>query len=174
MSSGRRTVLPGAPRVGGIGFAAGGALSALLALTVLTGCAAQPSHDSERAVGSGHRYAIPSTKPFVSEPTAEPSRGTAQGQIGADQASLGQLWALLDSGLHDAVAWPDRPAGQLPQDFSDFAAAITQRCEPGLTSDQVHNLEALHQNVTAEAARAGVDLTTSESAYFALATKDCM
>jgi hypothetical protein len=94
--------------------------------------------------------------------------------VPASAAPLDQLWALLDSGLQNGATWPDRPAGQLPADFDDFATAISARCEPNLASDQSAQLNQLRQAVITQAAQANVDLSPGIKAYFESATQLCM
>lgn len=136
---------------------------------MLAGCATAVPPSSSPA----SNHTIPPVKSFVTAPSPE-RPGTVSGQIGASQAPMQQLWATLDSGLRNGKAWPGRLAGQLPQDFEDFATAVTQRCEPGLDAGQAQHLEQLRQAVITQAAQAGADLQSTESTYFHAATQSCM
>jgi hypothetical protein len=136
---------------------------------ILAGCASTVPASIPRATS----HAIPPVKAFVQGPSSR-STNVASGQLSSSQATLQQLWATLDSGLRTDEPWPERPAGQLPQTFEDFASAIIQRCEPGLSPAQVQHLEQLHQAVVTQAAQAGVDLYSTEKSYFTAATRSCM
>lgn len=141
----------------------------LVAGLMLAGCASAAPPSSSPA----STQTIPSVKSFVVTPSPGHT-GAVSGQIGAAQAPMQQLWAILDSGLRNDEPWPGRAAGQLPQDFADFATAVAQRCEPGLNTNQAQHLEQLRQAVIAQAARSGVDLQSVESTYFHAATQSCM
>jgi hypothetical protein len=87
------------------------------------------------------------------------------------EASLGQLWAEIDSGLRSPLDGSSDFTSWTPGSMTDFAAAITDRCYPLRTAEEVSELEQLRSAYEAQAGEAGHALAT---AYFARATALCM
>jgi hypothetical protein len=87
------------------------------------------------------------------------------------EASLGQLWAEIDSGLSSPLDGSADFASWMPGSMTDFARAITDRCYPLRTAEEVAELEQLRAAYEAQAGAAGHALAV---AYFDRATALCM
>jgi hypothetical protein len=92
-------------------------------------------------------------------------------QLEPHEASLGQLWAEINSyfatpdGIYaDVTTWTSDA-------MTDFAAAITDRCYPLRTAEEVTDLEQLKVSYEGQAGQAGYDLAR---VYFERATALCM
>jgi hypothetical protein len=89
----------------------------------------------------------------------------------AHEASLGQLWAEInsyfatpDGTYSDVTTWTSDA-------MTDFATAITDRCYPLRTAEEVSELEQLRVSYEAQVGQVGFDLAR---VYFERATALCM
>ena len=150
---------------------------------LLTGCAsgtaesmptavsASPAPDTQEPGAPGHTtISIPSTTARPADPPAPSDYDqVTNSQLTAQEASLNQLWALANSEVGaDATPSVIPPTAGLV----DFAGAVTARCYPIRTADEVAELEGLQAGFR--------DLLGTEAAfepaqaYFERATELCM
>jgi len=115
---------------------------------------------------------IPHTtnRPSDPPPPADYDQET-NSQLEANEASLGQLWAEINSyfaspdGIYaDISTWTSDA-------MTDFATAITDRCYPLRTADEVGELEQLRASYQGQDGQTGHDLAR---VYFERATALCM
>jgi hypothetical protein len=109
-------------------------------------------------------------RPSDPPPPADYDQGT-NNQLEPHEASLGQLWAEI----HSYFETPDGTYADITTWTSDamidFAAAITDRCYPLRTAEEVGELEQLRVGYEGQSGQAGYDLAR---AYFERATALCM
>ncbi|MCS5718789.1 hypothetical protein N1027_11655 [Herbiconiux sp. CPCC 205763] len=153
------------------------ALSALIGSLLLTGCATSSGTSeivvptaaaSPAAGGSSHTIPLTTNRPS-DPPPPEDYDQDSNNRLTAQEASLGQLWALANSEVgSDAQSSVVGPTAGLV----DFAAAITTRCYPLRTADEVAELERLkaaYESVIGDEAA-----FEPARAYFLRATELCM
>jgi hypothetical protein len=87
------------------------------------------------------------------------------------EASLGQLWAEVNSTFDSPDAEPADYTSWTPQGMTDFATAIADRCYPLRTADEAAELAQLR---VAYEGQIGVDGHVLASTYFTRATELCM
>jgi hypothetical protein len=96
---------------------------------------------------------------------------TTNNALEPHEASLGQLWAEIDSSLRSPNDGSADFASWTPGGMADFATAITDRCYPLRTAEDVTELEQLRTTYEAQGGVAGHALAVS---YFERATALCM
>jgi hypothetical protein len=149
-------------------------LMVLVSSLVLTGCAAgsaaqEETGSSPAPTDSGEFNTIPRTTNRPSDPPPPSDYDQdSNSLLTPAEASMNQLWALADSEVGDDAepSTLGRAAG-----LRDFAAAVTSRCYPVRTADQVAELEKLK---LAYESAADVDVFEPGRAYFVRATELCM
>jgi hypothetical protein len=87
------------------------------------------------------------------------------------EASLGQLWAEIDSGLRMPLDGSADFASWTAYGMTDFATAITDRCYPLRTAEEAAELEQLRIAYEGQVGEAGHTVAVT---YFDRATALCM
>ena len=162
------------------------ALAAVVASLLLAGCATDaniqlpaqasaavtlpaPATATPGPSSSAAAHSIPETTNRPSDPPLPSDYNqSTNNQLTPQEASLSQLWAAADSEVGtDAGASTFGGAAGL----TDFSAAITSRCYPILSADQVTELEQLRAAYESATGTAGF---AAAQEYFVRATDSCM